>query len=53
MVFTLIDLAFLGALCGFAVTDKRNPDFNMGNPRYFLIYLALVFCVASLLFAVY
>lgn len=46
-------MALLASVIWFAVTDRENTDYNLKDPRYFMIYIAMLVSVLSLLFGAY
>lgn len=49
----LLGVALLASVIWFAVTDQENKDYDLKDPRYFMIYIAMLVSVLSLFFGAY
>ena len=52
MSFLIIDLVLLALMMGYAIDDPRNPDYDMKQPRFYMVYIALGFALLSTLYGI-
>jgi len=53
VLFMIIAIILLAITSYYASYDKFSSDYNIENPRYFLVYVAMGFAIISLLYGVY
>jgi len=50
--FTILDLTFLGIIMSYAISDPKNPNYDIRQARFFMVYVALGFALLSVLFGI-
>lgn len=53
VLFVLIDLILLVVVSWYADNDRRQKEFDITQPRFFLVYIALSFALCSLIYGLY
>lgn len=51
-MFIIIGLILLGLMVDFAITDQQRPSYDMKQPRFYLVYVALGFALLSALYGI-
>jgi VIT1/CCC1 family predicted Fe2+/Mn2+ transporter len=50
----ILVIAFLLILaCVYAILDRKNPQYNVSNPRFFIVFIAIGLGVCSLGYGIY
>lgn len=52
IMFIIIGLILLGLMVDFAITDQQRPSYDMKQPRFYLVYVALGFALLSALYGI-
>jgi uncharacterized membrane protein YecN with MAPEG domain len=50
ILFILIDFILLAVMLAYAISDQKNPDYDIRQPRFFLVYIALIFAIFSAIY---
>jgi hypothetical protein len=53
ILFIVVDSILLTLMISYALRDREDPTFNISIPRFFLVYIALTFSIASLFYGIY
>jgi hypothetical protein len=53
VLFIIVDSILLGLMVSYALRDREDPMFNISIPRFFLVYVAMTFSIASLFYGFY
>lgn len=53
VLFILVDTILLGLMISYALRDRDDPLFDIALPRFFLVYVAMTFAIASLFYGFY
>jgi hypothetical protein len=52
VLFVLIDLVLLTLMGSYALNDQKDPQFDIRQPRFFLVYIALTFALCSAVYGI-
>lgn len=52
LLFIVADLALLAVMLNFAIGDQEDPSYDLRQPRFFLIYVALSFAIISIFYGI-
>lgn len=50
LLFIMVDLVLLGIMLAYAISDQRSPEYDIKQPRFFLVYIALGFALISVFY---
>lgn len=53
IIFVVADLICLILSCNYAIQDTNRPEYNLKNPKYFLVYVAILLALISSIYGVY
>ena len=53
ILFIVVDSILLGLMVSYALRDREDPLFDISVPRFFLVYVAMAFSIASLFYGFY
>lgn len=53
ILFVIVDSILLTLMISYALKDMNDPMFNISVPRFFLVYVAMSFSLASLVYGIY
>lgn len=53
ILFIIVDSILLALMVSYAMRDMEDPLFNISIPRFFLVYVAMTFSLASLFYGFY
>jgi hypothetical protein len=53
IIFVVADILCLIFSCHYALADTRREDFSLKEPKYFLVYVAILLALISIFYGIY
>lgn len=53
LIFVIADIFCLIFSCRYALGDSKYEDFSIKQPKYFLVYVAIMLALVSTLYGIY